>query len=132
MVKDLGPLKFVLIGTVSVLISTFVLSEIASAAPKLASKCSTVGQRITSGGQSLICAKKGTAAVWILAKPKLPNVVGMGLPHAETVLTLAKYSFDEHPLDGSMGIIVKENWIVCKEVAIGSGYVRLDVAKYGC
>lgn len=102
------------------------------ASPTFSSKCSALGLRTIIGGKSAVCAQKGLTLVWTTPTAKAPNVVGMGLPHAEDVLTAAKYAFDEHPLDGSLGIIVKENWLVCKEVAIGSKYVRLDVTKYGC
>lgn len=61
-----------------------------------------------------------------------PKVIGMTLDKAEQVLDGAKITYDEHPLDGTFGIIVKENWIVCKQVVLGSKSVRLDVAKYGC
>lgn len=61
-----------------------------------------------------------------------PNVVGMTLDKAEEVLDKVKISYDEHPLDGTFGIIVKENWLVCKQVVLSSQTVRLDVAKYGC
>lgn len=61
-----------------------------------------------------------------------PNVVGMGLPLAEQKLTAAGISFSSHPMDGMMGILVKDNWVVCEQVPIDSTTVRLEVAKYGC
>lgn len=98
----------------------------------IGSKCTSVGQHAMISGKAAVCTQIGIIRIWTNSSVKLPNVVGMGLPHAEDVLTAAKYTFDEHPLDGSLGIIVKENWLVCKEVSIGSKYVRLDVSKYGC
>ena len=114
-----------------ILLITF-QANMAAASVKLGASCPTLGQRVTSGNQTLVCVKIANTGVWAKVQTKAPNVVGMGLPHAEAVLNKAKFTFDEHPLDGAMGIIVKENWIVCKEVPIGTGYVRLDVAKYGC
>ena len=114
------------------MVATGMSQDISWAGATVSSKCTSLGLRTLIGGKTAICTQKGSTLIWTFASAKAPTVVGMGLPHAEIVLTAAKYAFDEHPLDGSMGIIVKENWIVCKEVAIGTKYVRLDVSKYGC
>lgn len=61
-----------------------------------------------------------------------PNVVGMTLPSAEEKLTASNIAFSTHAIDGSLGVIVKDNWVVCEQVTVDATTVRLEVAKRGC
>ncbi|WP_100350611.1 PASTA domain-containing protein [Luteimicrobium subarcticum] len=64
--------------------------------------------------------------------PVGPDVRGMSLPDAEKALDSAKIGYSEHASDAAFGIIVKENFVVCKEAYVNEQMVRLEVAKHGC
>lgn len=64
--------------------------------------------------------------------PAGPNVEGMALPAAEKALEEANISYSTQAKDGSFGVLVKDNWVVCDQIAVNENSVRLEVAKRGC
>ena len=66
------------------------------------------------------------------SKLTAPDVRGMALPDAETTLAAAQVGYSEHAQDGLLGILVKADWVVCKERQLSAHMVQLDAAKHGC
>lgn len=60
-----------------------------------------------------------------------PDVRGMTLPMAEERLDAAGVEHVAHG-DGTFGILMPENWIVCSMHELDSTSVRLEVAKRNC
>lgn len=60
-----------------------------------------------------------------------PSVVGFQLPDAEKQLDNAGIHYTVKS-NGLFGVLVEENWTVCKEVKISDVAVRLEVSKTDC
>jgi predicted small secreted protein len=65
-------------------------------------------------------------------KPVGPDVRGLDLVDAEHKLRAAQVGFTEHAEDALFGILIKSNFVVCREAYVGPHMVRLEVAKHGC
>jgi len=65
-------------------------------------------------------------------EPAGPDVRGMSLPTAKTVLKKVGVTTSVHAKDALFGVLIASNFVVCDEEAINAHMVRLEVAKHGC
>jgi hypothetical protein len=78
-----------------------------------------------------VLAAVGLAGCSSSEDPAGPDVVGMMLPTAEHTLKKAGVTADVQS-DGLFGVLIEENWVVCKEHAVNAHMVRLEVSKNDC
>ncbi len=61
-----------------------------------------------------------------------PNVLGLPLPEAERMLKSAGYRTAAKNTDTTFGIIVRENYSICRQSKPRGNLVVLLAQKYGC
>jgi len=65
-------------------------------------------------------------------KQEPPNVVGLPLPEAERMLKSAGYRTAAKNTDTTFGIIVRENYSICRQSKPRGDLVVVLAQKYGC
>jgi alpha-acetolactate decarboxylase len=61
-----------------------------------------------------------------------PDVIGMRLPEAETVLRGAGFGTNAENTDTTLGIVVKSHYTICTESEPHGNVVTVLAQKYGC
>ena len=89
--------------------------------------------RTATSGLAVACALAAAVLLSGCSKhPAGPDVRGLNLVGAESALEKAGVAFTEHAKDAPLGILVKDNFVVCDVKYVSENMVRLEVAKHGC
>lgn len=79
----------------------------------------------------VILAVMAVSACGSAPKPAGPDVTGMNLMDAKKTLKKHNVNVTVHS-DALFGVLVEQNFIVCKDVAVNKRMVRLEVSKGEC
>jgi cytoskeletal protein RodZ len=112
--------------------STTVISQTTTTTTTEAGTAGNPGNQTSNGVQESSTTTTQAATTTQEPPQKPPDVTGLTLPTAKKQLSAAGFKADVSNTDTTFGILVPQNYTVCKQSAPRGNIVPILAQKYGC